>query len=309
MRFHGKGGISMITVKRLQKKFKDFYALKNVDMHVKKGEIYGFIGPNGSGKTTTMNILAGLSRPAQGECTVNGLDVTKLTHPGDLKIGYLPEDPKFYPWMTAHETLDYLSGGRNTGHTGEILKWTGLLDARNRRVGGFSRGMKQRLGIGAALIRNPELLILDEPSSALDPEGRSEVLRLIKDLKGIGKTILFSTHILDDVERICDTVGMIDAGQMMFEKPLRQLQKENMQPIFDIIPAHSVESNILNALERLTGVVSLTKSERSLTVKVADNTVSVSVMRFLADHEIVIESFSQRKTRLEDLFLQGVNTK
>ena len=299
----------MITVKRLQKKFKDFYALKNVDMHVKKGEIYGFIGPNGSGKTTTMNILAGLSRPAQGECTVNGLDVTKLTRPGDLKIGYLPEDPKFYPWMTAHETLDYLSGGRNTGHTGEILKWTGLLDARNRSVGGFSRGMKQRLGIGAALIRNPELFILDEPSSALDPEGRSEVLRLIKDLKGMGKTILFSTHILDDVERICDTVGMIDAGQMLFEKPLVQLQKENRQPIFDIIPVHPVKSSILDTLEQLTGLVSLAKSGKSFTIKVADNEASVSVMRFLADSGILIESFSLRKARLEDLFLQGVNTK
>jgi ABC-2 type transport system ATP-binding protein len=299
----------MITVKRLQKKFKDFYALKNVDMHVKKGEIYGFIGPNGSGKTTTMNILAGLSRPVQGECTVNGLDVTKLTHPGDLNIGYLPEDPKFYPWMTAHETLDYLSNTRNTEHTGEILSWTGLLDARDRRVGGFSRGMKQRLGIGAALIRNPELLILDEPSSALDPEGRSEVLRLIKDLKGMGKTILFSTHILDDVERICDTVGMIDSGQMMFEKPLAQLQKESTQPIFEITAATAVESNILDALERLTGVISLAKSGKSFTIKVVDNTVSVSVMRFLANHEIVIESFSLRKARLEDLFLQGVNKK
>jgi ABC-2 type transport system ATP-binding protein len=299
----------MITVKRLQKKFKDFYALKNVDMHVKKGEIYGFIGPNGSGKTTTMNILAGLSRPAQGECTVNGLDVTKLTRPGDLKIGYLPEDPKFYPWMTAYETLDYLSGGRNTGHIGKILKWTGLLDARNRSVGGFSRGMKQRLGIGTALIRNPELFILDEPSSALDPEGRSEVLRLIKDLKGMGKTILFSTHILDDVERICDTVGMIDAGQMLFEKPLAQLQKENTQPIFDITPVHPVESSILDALEQLTGLVSLAKSGKSFTIKVADNGVSVSVMRFLADSGILIESFSLRKSRLEDLFLQEVYTK
>lgn len=278
-------------------------------MHIKKGEIYGFIGPNGSGKTTTMNILAGLSRPAQGECTVNGKDVTKLTHPGDLHIGYLPEDPKFYPWMTAHETLDYLSGVRNTKHTEEILKWTGLLDARNRRVGGFSRGMKQRLGIGAALIRNSQLLILDEPSSALDPEGRSEVLRLIKDLKGMGKTIMFSTHILDDVERVCDTVGMIDAGEMLFEKSLVQLQKENTQSIFDITPVHSVESNVLDALERLTGVVSLIKSEKALTIKVEDNSVSVSVMRFLADHEIVIESFSQRKVRLEDLFLQRVNTK
>ena len=299
----------MITVKGLTKEFSGFRALKGLNMHVKVGEVYGFIGPNGSGKTTTMNILAGLSRPAQGECTVNGLDVTKLTHPGDLKIGYLPEDPKFYPWMTAHETLDYLSGGRNTGHTGEILRWTGLLDARNRRVGGFSRGMKQRLGIGAALIRNPELLILDEPSSALDPEGRSEVLRLIKDLKGMGKTILFSTHILDDVERICDTVGMIDAGQMLFEKPLAQLQKENTQPIFDITPVHPVESSILDALEQLTGLVSLAKSGKSFTIKVADNGVSVSVMRLLADSGIFIESFSLRKARLEDLFLQGVNTK
>ena len=217
--------------------------------------------------------------------------------------------PKFYPWLTAGETLKYLAGTHDADRISRIIQWTGLAAAQNRRVGGFSRGMKQRLGIGAALIRNPELLILDEPSSALDPEGRSEVLRMIKDLKGLGKTILFSTHILDDVERVCDTVGMIDAGQMMFEKPLTQLQKENTQPIFDITPVHSVELNILDALERLTGVVSLTKSERHLTIKVADNTVSVSVMGFLADSGIVIESFSLRKTRLEDLFLQGVNTK
>lgn len=299
----------MITVKGLTKEFDGFRALKGLNMHVKAGEVYGFIGPNGSGKTTTMNILAGLSHPTQGECTVNGLDVTKLTHPGDLNIGYLPEDPKFYPWMTAHETLGYLSGTQNNERTGEILKWTGLLDARSRRVGGFSRGMKQRLGIGAALIRNPQLLILDEPSSALDPEGRSEVLRLIKDLKGMGKTVLFSTHILDDVERVCDTVGMIDAGEMLFEKPLAQLQKENTQPIFDIAPVHSVEPNILDALERLAGVITLTKSENNFTIKVANNTTSVSVMRFLADHEIVIESFSQRNARLEDLFLQGVSVK
>ena len=138
---------------------------------------------------------------------------------------------------------------------------------------------------------------------------KRQVLRLIKDLKGMGKTILFSTHILDDVERICDTVGMIDAGQMLFEKPLAQLQKENRQPIFDIIPVHPVKSSILDTLEQLTGLVSLAKSGKSLTIKVADNEASVSVMRFLADSGILIESFSLRKARLEDLFLQGVNTK
>ena len=299
----------MITVKGLTKKFGSFQALKGLNMRVKPNEVYGFIGQNGAGKTTTMNILAGLSRPAQGECTVNGMDATGLIHPGDLNIGYLPEDPKFYPWMTAHETLVYLSGERSAKCTEEILRWTGLVDAQNRRVGGFSRGMKQRLGIGVALIRNPQLLVLDEPSSALDPEGRSEVLRLLKDLKGMGKTILFSTHILDDVERVCDTVGMIDAGRMMFEKPLTQLQKENTQSVFDITSVAAIEPSIQVALEQLTGVVSVTKSERSFAVRVVDTEISVSVMRFFADHEIAIESFSIRKMRLEGLFLQGVNAK
>ena len=297
----------MIQVTRLTKQFGAFQVLKGLDMKVKAGEIYGFIGQNGAGKTTTMNILAGLSRPAQGECTVNGRDVTKLTHPGDLNIGCLPEDPKFYPWMSACETLRYLSDGRDDGNIQEILRWTGLSDAQNRRVGGFSRGMKQRLGIGAALIRNPQLLILDEPSSALDPEGRSEVLQLIRDLKGMGKTILFSTHILDDVERVCDTVGMIDNGKMMFEKPLAQLQKECVQPMFDIVTVSAVRPGLLELLEQLPGVVSLTNSEKTLTIKAVDNAVSVSVMRFLAEHEIVIDTFSRHRARLEDLFLQGVN--
>ena len=297
----------MISVKGLVKNFGSFQVIKGLDMQVKAGEIYGLIGQNGAGKTTTMNILAGLSHPAQGECIVNGRDVTKFTHPGDLNIGYLPEDPKFYPWMTAHETLVYLSGPRKTGRIREILRWIGLEDAQNRCVGGFSRGMKQRLGIGAALIRNPQLLILDEPSSAPDPEGRSEVLRLIKELKNMGKTILLSTHNLEDVERVCDTVGMINAGRMVFEKPLAQLQKEYAQPMFDIRPVSPVTSGILDAIELLPGVVSLRKSTKTITVKVVDNTVSVSVMRFLAEHGIVMESFSLSKARLEDLFLQEVN--
>lgn len=299
----------MISVKGLVKDFGGFQVLKGLDMQVKAGEIYGFIGQNGAGKTTTMNILAGLSRPAKGKCSVNGRDVTRLTHPGDLNIGYLPEDPKFYPWMTAHETLAYLSGGHKSERIGEILRWIGLEDARNRRVGGFSRGMKQRLGIGAALIRNPQLLILDEPSSALDPEGRSEVLHLIKELKNMGKTILFSTHILDDVERVCDTVGMIDGGRMMFEKPLAQLKKTSTQPIFDITPVSAVKPEILDAIALMPGVVSLTKSTKSFTIKAVESAVSVSVMRFLAEHDIVVESFSLRKARLEDLFLQGVSEK
>lgn len=298
----------MIAVKGLTKEFGTFRALKGLNMRVKPGEIYGFIGQNGAGKTTSMNILAGLSR-FKGECVVNGRDVEKITHPGDLNVGYLPEDPKFYPWMTARETLLYLSDVPNAGRAKEILRWIGLADASDRRVGGFSRGMKQRLEIGAALIRSPELFILDEPSSALDPEGRSEVLHLIKDLKNMGKTVLFSTHILDDAERVCDTVGMIDGGRMLFEKPLAQLQTENVQTLFDITPMAAINPDTADALSKLAGVVSVTKSENTFTVRAADRAAGVSIMQFFAEHGIALERFAMRRTRLEDLFLQGVREK
>lgn len=196
----------MITISGLTKKFGAFEALQGIDLHVNKGEIYGFLGQNGAGKTTTMNILAGLSRPTAGTCQVNGWDLAKVTHPGDLHIGYLPEEPSFYPWLTGRETLEYLGSRWSKGpvkeRVEEMLNWVGLLAAAHRRVGGYSRGMRQRLGMAAALFYDAELILLDEPSSALDPEGRSDVLNLILDLKARGKTVFLSTHILSDAERV-----------------------------------------------------------------------------------------------------------
>ena len=304
-----KEGIHMISVKGLEKEFNGFRALRGLDMHVKSGEIYGFIGQNGAGKSTTMSILAGLSRQKSGCCIVNGQEVSSIRHPSDLHIGYLPEEPKFYPWMTARETLEYLSGGRDTGQISKILEWTGLAQSAERRVGGFSRGMKQRLGIGATLVRDPELFILDEPSSALDPEGRSEVLHLIEDLKNMGKTVLFSTHILDDVERVCDTIGMISAGRMVFEKSLAQLQSENEQPIFDITTSAPIDSKSLDTLKLLAGVISVTEDPVSYSVRVKHKSIAQQLTHFFADREIVVEFFALRKTRLEDLFLKEVNAK
>ncbi len=302
----------MITVTNLHKTFQSYHALKGINLHVKKGEIYGFIGQNGAGKSTTMNILAGLSVPAAGSCTVNGMDVTKISHPSDLKIGYLPEDPKFYPWMTAYETLDYL--GNSPSHSAEkqrieeMLEWVGLSDAARRRVGGFSRGMKQRLGIGAALIHDPELVILDEPSSALDPEGRSDVLHLITDLKQMGKTVFFSTHILSDVERVCDTVGIIASGQMIMEKPLAVILKDNVVPIYDMVLGEALNGALLDDLEKMDGVLAVQAHGHkvSVTLKTAD---SKGLIRFLADNGISVRELVQRKNDLEDIFIKEVNGK
>ena len=297
----------MITVKGLHKNFKDFHALKGVNMHVQKGEIYGFIGHNGAGKSTTMNILAGLSRPTRGQCTVNGVALADIEHPGDLHIGYLPEDPRFYPWMTACETLAYLGGDIDKERIAEMLEWVGLTHAAHRRVGGFSRGMKQRLGVGAALVRDPALLILDEPSSALDPEGRSDVLRLIAEMRQMGKTVLFSTHILSDVERVCDRVGMIAEGSMIMEKTLSQLQRDNIRTIFDITSPVPWDSDVLSKLSELDVVLEITTEGNTLNVMTVDeNESSKRLLRFFADGNVPLRSLSLRKNNLEELFLQEV---
>ena len=298
----------MINVRGLKKDFKSFQALKGIDLNVKKGEVYGFIGHNGAGKSTTMNILAGLSRPNAGECLVNGMDVRRVRHPGDLNVGYLPEDPRFYPWMTAQETLSYLGESNaiaNRKRLEEMLSWVGLKDAANRRVGGFSRGMKQRLGIASALMHDPELLILDEPSSALDPEGRSDVLRLIGELKQMGKTVFFSTHILSDVERICDTVGIIASGKMVMEKPLEEMQKDHILPIFDIELASPIPPHALGKLQGLAGVMDIRNAENNLSIYVKDTALlSKQLMAFFAGEEIPVLSFGLHKHTLEDIFMK-----
>lgn len=304
----------MITVKNLHKTFKSFHALKGIDLRVRKGEIYGFIGHNGAGKSTTMNILTGLSRPTSGECLVNGKDVSSIHHPCELHIGYLPEEPKFYPWMTAYETLEYLGNSpvhkASKERINEMLEWVGLAQASRRRVGGFSRGMKQRLGIGAALIHDPELLILDEPSSALDPEGRSDVLRLIKDLKNMGKTVFFSTHILDDVERVCDTVGMLASGKLVMEKPLTEIQKENIVPIYDVVLGKPADKKLINQLKEIIGVTEVQPKQQTLCVSVKNaDTLSKQLLQFFSTHDVLVRSFSLRQNNLEDIFIQEVNGK
>lgn len=301
----------MIDANNLHKYYKSFHALKGIDLHVNQGEIYGFIGHNGAGKTTTLNILAGLSRPSAGTCMVNGRDVASVKRPGELGIGYLPEEPSFYPWLTAYETLEYLGSGSEgrppKRRIEQMLHWVGLANAASRRVGGFSRGMRQRLGIGAALIRDAQILLLDEPSSALDPQGRNEVLNLIRDLKEQGKTILFSTHILGDVQRICDRVGILSEGKIILEKPLQRLLQENILPVFDVV-LHRDAKPFLDGLSRLGGVTAVRANGREIAITVDDaDAVSVRLMSYFSTEKVPVISFRQRQKNLEDIFIEEVN--
>lgn len=211
-----------IVCQGLSRSYGEVQALTDLDLRVPYGSIYGFLGRNGAGKTTTIRILAGLARPSAGAAWVAGVEVTRDGSVAQQHFGYLPQDPKFYRWMTPVEYLDYaarlfqMGAAERKERIAEVLKLVDLQGAARRKIGGFSGGMVQRLGIAQALIHRPQVLFLDEPTSALDPAGRYEVLELIAGLRG-KVTVFFSTHILTDVERICDTVAIVHKGRLLIE--------------------------------------------------------------------------------------------
>lgn len=295
----------MIEIRNLHKHFKQFHALKGIHLTVNENEIYGFIGHNGAGKSTTMNIMMGLSHIEEGTCFIDGKDVTKISQPSELNVGFLPENPQFYPWMSALEYLMYCSKHPDKKRAMETLAWAGLEKAANRKIKGFSRGMKQRLGLAVATINDPKLIILDEPSSALDPEGRSEVLKLMMQLKEMGKTIIFSSHILSDIERICDRIGMIEQGEMVFEKSLSSLLSENVKPIVDVDISEEISDEIIDQLEQYKDILHVTKDYSKLSIQMTSPEFDTkALLEKLLKHNVPVIGFNQRKNNLESLFVK-----
>ena len=208
----------------LRKTYGATLALDDVDLRVEAGSIYGLVGPNGAGKSTLIGILGGLRRPTAGEVRVL-VDRRRMA--------VMPDTPLFDPWLTAREVVDLaramVDPSVAVSSVAGSLDIVGLADVADRRAGGFSRGMLQRLGIAATIVAQPELLVLDEPAAALDPLGRYEVLELVRRLSD-RSTVLFSSHILADVQRVCDTVGVLRQGRLLFQWPLETLLTERTQP-------------------------------------------------------------------------------
>ena len=203
------------------------HAVRGIDMSIRQGEVYGLIGPNGSGKSTLMKALLGLVRPTEGSCSIFGR--SSLAPDSKEEVGFLPENPYFYKFLTGAETVSFygrlcgLSGKSLKAKVRELLELVGLADAADRRLGGYSKGMLQRIGIAQAILHDPEIIFLDEPMSGLDPIGRKMIKDLILDLKKAGKTIFFNTHILSDVETICDRCAIIAGGKIRAEKNMNEL--------------------------------------------------------------------------------------
>jgi ABC-2 type transport system ATP-binding protein len=218
----------MIETRGLTKRYGDRLALAGVDITVPEGSVYGLVGPNGAGKTTLLGILAGLRRATSGT-------VELAVEPTEMAV--LPDTPRFDPWLTGIEVVSLAQQladpAAGSDRVEEVLANAGLTEAAHRRVGGYSRGMLQRLGVACTIVGRPHLVLLDEPASALDPQGRREVLDLISQLRG-SATVLFSSHILGDVQEVCDTVGILNDGELLFQGPIGSLLVGQAVPRFQV---------------------------------------------------------------------------
>jgi len=316
-----------ISTRALAKRFGDVVALDGLDLVVPAGSVFGLLGPNGAGKTTTLRLLLGLAHPTAGSATVAGVPVAgPVAGPGagggrvHARIGYLDQSPRYYGWMRGRELLELagrlhgLSGPALRARVDEVLELVGIADAARRRIGGYSGGMRQRLGIGAAIVGRPAVLFLDEPVSSLDPEGRRDVLAIVERLRGTA-TVVLSTHVLTDVERVCDRVAILHRGKLVVESPLDDLVARYAPPTFRIEVAGDGDdarraadaARLADVLRGAGGVAEARTDGPVVTVRVPDpETAGMRLLGILAGAGIPIDALARVRPTLEDVFLELV---
>jgi ABC-2 type transport system ATP-binding protein len=301
-----------VELRGLTKRFGDTLALDHVDLQVQPGVVFGFLGRNGAGKTTTLRILSGLARPTAGTARVLGHDVEGAPNVVRSRIGFLPDVPGFYPWMTAREYLEFagrlfgLDSATLDARANALLEMAGLAGV-DARVGGFSRGMKQRLGIAQALINAPSLLMLDEPTSALDPIGRREVLEMVASLRG-RTTVFFSTHILADVERVCDAVAILERGRVVASAGIAELTSRAAASRLVVeVESDGAAATIASALAGRAWLKSLETTARTLHISVSDLAVAQrEIPAVVAAAGAALHRFEIEEASLEDVFVELV---
>lgn len=299
--------MSILTLNNVSKKFGTKQVVKDLSFEVPQNKVFGFIGKNGAGKTTTMKMILGLVKPDEGEIIVNGEKVNFGQTSTNKYIGYLPDVPEFYGYMTTREYLKLC--GKITGmkdseiktKVEELLELVGLSDEK-KRIKGFSRGMKQRLGIAQALLNSPKLLICDEPTSALDPIGRKEILDVLSKVKE-QTTVIFSTHILSDVERICDEVAFLHEGNIVLRGTLSEIK--NIRKTSSVQIECFSNSDVSKVLQVLPDGKAI--GSTSILYENADEGRMCSMMLQLADNKITIQKIEMLEPTLEDLFVEVVS--
>ncbi|TQK54029.1 ABC-2 type transport system ATP-binding protein [Brevibacillus sp. AG162] len=301
----------MIQIQNLRKRYGKMEALKGLSLEIDKGTVFGFVGPNGAGKSTTMSILATLLEPTSGKAYVGGYEVTK--HPKEVRklIGYMPDFFGVYDNLTAEEYLDFYAANYDIPAAErkqiipQLLELVNLTHKRDAYVDSLSRGMKQRLGLARSLVHNPEVLILDEPASGLDPRARIELREILKELRDMGKTIIISSHILPELAEMCDVIGIVEEGNLVaFGRVDEIYSKMQEQRVLRIRLLDRVDE----AMTRLREMPVITRVTREGNWVVAgfsgNDEEQVELLRELAVSGYPVAAFNEAVGDLEEIFLE-----
>lgn len=301
----------MLTIINLEKFYGKYKAVNGLDMHLKKGDIFGFIGPNGAGKSTTMKIIAGLLPADGGEIYVDGIDALKDNKKLKEKIGYMPdffgsyENLKVIEYMEFYASIYGIIGKESKDLIMDLLELVNLEEKKDAYVDGLSRGMKQRLCLARSLVHNPELLILDEPASGMDPRSRFEMKGILKNLKDMDKTVIISSHILSEMNEICTSVGIIEEGNLIYSGSINNLlsRMSSNNPLKIIVRDKVKESKVI--LSELPYITNIKENSKELTVFFNGGEIEISnTIKALVLKDIPIVSFTQVSENLEDVFIK-----
>lgn len=300
----------IITLDEISKQYDEQYAVDHLSLAIKKGEIFGLLGPNGAGKSTSILMMLGLSEPTTGSVHVCGINSTSNPIEVKRRVGYLPDDLGFYEHMTGFENLLYTASlnGLSRKHAEEranyLLQRVGLTDATNKKAGKYSRGMRQRLGLADVLMKDPEVIILDEPTLGIDPEGVREILKLIQQLnKEDGITVLLSSHQLHQVQQICDRVGIFVKGKLLAEGNMEELAKQLFfEDLFIIyVKAEPIDSELIEKIRTLRGVNRIEQALDKLEIYV-DHDISADIAKIIVQNNISLTQIQKKNYGLDEIY-------
>ncbi len=309
----------MIEVKNVTKKFESTIAVDNISFEVKDGEIVGLLGPNGAGKSTTMNMITGFIEPTSGQIIVNGNDILKKPKKVKKQIGYMPEGVPLYYELTPKEFVSYMAELKlvkrkeRKEEVQKVLKETGLEEVQNRLIRSLSRGYKQRVSLAGALVGNPDVIILDEPTVGLDPKQITEIRSLIKNL-GKKHTVILSSHILSEVSQICEKVIIINKGKLIAVDTPENLEKATMDTNGILLTIEDPKNNIRNLKEQIKEIksIKLVKdnndgTKQYLIISSSDVDLRKQLFDLLPKQDIVIFELKKSETTLEDAFIKLID--
>ena len=295
---------TILSLKNLDKKFGQVHAVNNLSFDIQKGNVYGILGPNGSGKSTTLGIILNVVNRTSGE--FSWFDGKLSTHEALKKVGAIIERPNFYPYMTAAQNLRLICKikGISANKIDEKLKVVNLFERRDSKFRTFSLGMKQRLAIASALLNDPEILILDEPTNGLDPQGIHEIRQIITEIASSGTTILLASHLLDEVEKVCSHVVVIRNGIKLYSGSVDEMTASN--GLFEL-KVDKNEYELIKLLENHNAIGKVTKEHETLIATLKSDISSTEINKYLFDKGFVLSHLVKRKPSLEQQFLDLTN--